>query len=108
LTSIFSSRRLRRLTLTIVLLPLIGWAAAVTYIWSRQEVLLFVPKPLVQSYAFHEADTQEEWVNVPGARLHALHLRQPLVNGQRHTRGVVFYLHGNAGNVATWFTNADF
>ncbi len=104
----FSSRWFRRLALLLVLLPALCWAAAVGYIWARQEKLLFVPTVLAQDHAFHEADTQEEWVNVPGARLHALHLRQPLVNGQRHTRGIVFYLHGNAGNVATWFTNADF
>jgi len=107
-TSIFSSRRFRRLALVLVLLPLLCWAAAVAYIWTRQDKILFFPEPLAQNHAFQEADTQEEWVNVPGARLHALHLRQPMVNGQRHTRGIVFYLHGNAGNVATWFTNADF
>ncbi len=104
----YSSRWLRRLALALVLLPVLCWAAAVGYIWSRQDKLLFVPTVLAQDHAFHEADTQEEWVNVPGARLHALHLRQPWLHGQRHTRGIVFYLHGNAGNVATWFTNADF
>lgn len=108
MSSTYSSRWLRRLALALVLLPALCWATAVGYIWSRQEKLLFFPEPLAPSHAFQTADTQEEWVNVPGARLHALHLRQPVVNGQRLTRGIVFYLHGNAGNVATWFTNADF
>ena len=44
----------------------------------------------------------ETWVNVPGARLHALHLRLPKPDG------VVFFLHGNAGNLQSWFVNADF
>jgi pimeloyl-ACP methyl ester carboxylesterase len=44
----------------------------------------------------------EAWVDVPGARLHALHLRLP------NPRGVVFFLHGNAGNLDSWFSDADF
>lgn len=91
-----------------LLLLLLCWAAAVGYIWSGQEKLLFFPERLAQGQALQASDTREEWVNVPGARLHALHLRQPLLDGQRHTRGIVFYLHGNAGNVGTWFTNAEF
>ena len=41
-------------------------------------------------------------IDVTGARLSALHLRLP------DPQGVVFFLHGNNGNLATWFVNADF
>lgn len=102
------SKWARRAALLLVLLPCLLWAAAVTYVWQRQEHLLFVPQVLARDIDLSQDDTQEEWVEVPGARLHALHMRQPLLNQQRHTRGLVFYLHGNAGNVSTWFTNADF
>lgn len=99
---------LRKLCVALLLAPALLWLGAITLLWSRQEHLLFAPEPLAMGHAFPQADTQEEWVNVPGARLHALHLRQPLLNGQRHTKGIVFYLHGNAGNVATWYTNHDY
>ena len=44
----------------------------------------------------------ETWIEVPGARLHALHLRLPKPDG------VVYYLHGNAGHLQSWFVNVDF
>ncbi|MEF8708857.1 MAG: alpha/beta fold hydrolase [Candidatus Accumulibacter propinquus] len=41
-------------------------------------------------------------IDVGGETLSALHLRLP------NPRGVVFFLHGNTGNLATWFTHSDF
>ena len=41
-------------------------------------------------------------IPVPGATLHALHFTQP------QPRGLVFFLHGNAGNLQTWTTGVDF
>lgn len=99
---------IRRTAVVLMLSPVLLWAAAVAYVWSHQEKLLFAPQVLAQDADLHQADTKEEWVDVPGARLHALHMRQPDVDHRRHTKGLVFYLHGNAGNVSTWFTNADF
>lgn len=99
---------LRKLFVVLLLASALLWLGAMGWLWRQQEHLLFAPEVLAQDHAFTQADTQEEWVNVPGARLHALHMRQPLVNGQRHTKGIVFYLHGNAGNVASWYTNHDF
>ena len=45
---------------------------------------------------------REVRIDVDGATLSALHLKLP------QPRGVVFFLHGNSGNLATWFTNSDF
>ena len=39
---------------------------------------------------------------MPGATLHALHFMQ------EQPRGLVFFLHGNAGNLQTWTTGIDF
>ncbi len=39
---------------------------------------------------------------VAGAQLSALHLRLP------NPKGVVFFLHGNSGNLQTWLTSVDF
>lgn len=79
------------------------YLALLAALWFGQEKLLFLPQKLPPEHRFaFGSDVHEVWVDVPGARLHALHLRLP------DPRGVVFYLHGNAGNLDGWFVNADF
>lgn len=96
-------RRLRRALLGTALVLALGWAAVVGALWWSQERLLFRPLPLPATHDFApDPDVHETWVEVPGARLNALHLRLPRPDG------VVFYLHGNAGNLASWFSTADF
>ncbi|KQT08032.1 alpha/beta hydrolase [Ramlibacter sp. Leaf400] len=75
------------------------YAALLALLWWKQEALLFHPQPLPANYRLAtEPDVHEEQVQVPGATLSVLHLRL------REPRGVVFFLHGNAGNLAGWFT----
>lgn len=84
-----------------LLLALLMLAAAA--LWWGQERLIFLPTPLPPDHRFRlAADVHETWIDVPGARLHALHLRLP------NPDGLVFYLHGNAGNLDSWFVNAEF
>jgi uncharacterized protein len=72
-------------------------------LWLWQERLLFHPRTLPADHRFNVgADVHEVFIDVPGARLNALHLRLP------DPDGVVFYLHGNAGHLQSWFVNADF
>lgn len=72
-------------------------------LYWQQERLIFLPEPLPQEHRFDFGpDVHERWIDVPGARLHALHLRLPA------PRGLVFYLHGNAGNLDGWFGSVDF
>jgi uncharacterized protein len=79
------------------------YGVAVAALWWGQERLLFHPVLLPADHAFRMADdVHESWVDVPGAKLNALHLRLP------HPEGVVFFLHGNAGNLERWFVNVDF
>jgi uncharacterized protein len=85
------------------LLATTGYLLLLALIWLRQEDLIFYPQPLPAGHHFAFGDdVQELWFDVPGARLHALHLRL------QRPDGVVFYLHGNAGNLQNWFVNADF
>ena len=96
-------RRWLRIALALLLLPGLAWAAATVALWWGQEGLLFHPEPLAADTTLAtEADVHERWVEVPGARLSVLELRLP------EPRGVVFFLHGNAGNLRSWFTNTDF
>jgi uncharacterized protein len=75
----------------------------VAALWWGQERLLFIPARLPADHRFSfGADVHERIIEVPGARLSALHLRLPA------PRGVVFFLHGNAGNLQSWFDDLDF
>ncbi len=93
-----------------LLYPLIGvpalgaalYAAAITWLWFRQERLLFEPAPLpADEPLFGDPDVREFMVDVPGARLSVAQLKLP------QPRGVVFYLHGNSGNLRKWFAGLD-
>jgi uncharacterized protein len=79
------------------------YAVVLALVWWLQERLIFLPSALPAEHRFaFGADVHEDWIDVPGARLNALHLRNPA------PRGIVFFLHGNAGNLDGWFSNADF
>lgn len=81
----------------------LAYAALVALLWWRQERLLFFPERLPPDYRFDlAADVHERSIDVPSAVLHALHLQLPA------PRGVVFYLHGNAGSLRSWFADVDF
>jgi uncharacterized protein len=70
------------------------YTAAIGWLWFRQERLLFEPTPLpADEPLVADADVHEAWIDVPGARLSAAQLRLP------NPRGVVFFLHGNSGNL---------
>jgi pimeloyl-ACP methyl ester carboxylesterase len=83
-------------------MALAAYAALLAWMYMRQESLLFYPTPLPPDYAFAIPDVHEVRIDVDGAHLSALHLRLP------HPKGVVFFLHGNAGNLASWFTGSAF
>ena len=88
-----------------VVFALLGalYVALLAALWLGQERLLFFPQALPATHRFAvDADVQEAWVEVPGARLNALHLRLPQPDG------VVFFLHGNGGSLDNWFVNAAF
>jgi hypothetical protein len=79
------------------------WLAACIVLWARQEDLLFAPERLPpQTVLAAEPDVVERVVAVPGAQLSVLELRLP------HPDGVVFFLHGNAGSLRSWFVNTEF
>lgn len=78
------------------------YAAAIGWLYFRQEQLLFEPEPLpLDEPVATDEDTREFFVEVPGARLSVAHLRRP------DPRGVFFFLHGNSGNLKKWFAELD-
>jgi len=78
------------------------YTAAIGYLWVRQERLLFEPVPLdPEDRLVGDEDVVERWIDVPGARLSAAQLKRP------NPRGVVFFLHGNSGNLRDCLVDLD-
>lgn len=78
------------------------YTAAIGWLWFRQERLLFEPTPLkADEPLVPDQDVYERWIEVPGARLSAAQLRRP------EPRGVVFFLHGNSGNLRDCLVDLD-
>ncbi|XVJ70310.1 MAG: alpha/beta hydrolase [Rhizobacter sp.] len=89
-----------RLLAVLALIAVLLYAAAIWWIYLKQEKLLFAPTPLASGHQFNVGgDVHELSITVPGATLSVLQLRLP------KPKGVVFFLHGNAGNLDTWFVN---
>ena len=80
----------------------LGYAAIAGFVYLKQEALIFHPVPLAEGFRFAIPGAEEVKVPVAGAVLSALHFRLP------NPSGVVFFLHGNAGNLQTWMTNVEF
>jgi len=87
----------------ILLALALAYAGVLGVMYLMQERLIFPGTRLPADYRFEFPQRFEEiLVPVPGGSLDALHFMQP------HPRGLVFFVHGNAGNLATWTAGVDF
>ncbi len=87
---------------SLVVVGALLYAGVVGVFYVGQERLIFMPTVLPADHTFTLADTTEVRIPVNGATLSALHFKQP------NARGVIFFLHGNGGNLASWLTTTDF
>jgi uncharacterized protein len=95
--------RWRRRLAGLLVGALLLYGGVLAALWFGQERLLFHPRTLPDGHRFNVgSDVHELFIDVPGARLNALHLRLPKPDG------LVFYLHGNAGHLQSWFVDTDF
>jgi pimeloyl-ACP methyl ester carboxylesterase len=79
-----------------------AYTAAIGWLWFRQERLLFEPTVLPHDQALStDPDVHESTIEVPGAKLSAVQLRLP------QPRGVMFFLHGNSGNLLDCMGDLD-
>ncbi len=79
-----------------------AYTAAIGWLWFRQERILFEPTPLPAGHVLStDPDVHELTIDVPGAKLSAAQLRLP------DPRGVVFFLHGNSGNLTDCLAEID-
>ena len=80
-----------------------SYLALLALLYFAQERLIFLGTPLPAEHLFRfDQRFAEVRIPVPGGTLHALHFTQ------ENPRGLVFFLHGNAGNLQTWTTGVDF
>jgi pimeloyl-ACP methyl ester carboxylesterase len=94
---------MRRAAVSLLLALALGYAVLLALLYLNQERLIFPGTRLPADYRFDFAQRFEEiQVAVPGGSLDALLFTQP------QPRGLVFFIHGNAGNLATWTTGLDF
>jgi pimeloyl-ACP methyl ester carboxylesterase len=77
---------------------LVLYAAVCWLLYLKQESLLFFPQKLPPNYRFTFPDPFEErWITTDdGTRLHGLLFTTD------DPKGLIFYLHGNAGSLAGW------
>jgi uncharacterized protein len=101
-----SSRLLRKgfIVATIVCaIAAVVYGGMLAYLYLSQERLLFRATALPADYQFQFTQPFEELrIRVPGAVLDALYFPQ------QDSHGLVFFLHGNAGNLESWTTGLDF
>src|SRR6202171_6415847 len=99
----FLPRWARNAALILAALVALGYAGAWGTLYLTQERLVLPGTILAADFRFQfDQPFEEVWIPVQGASLHALHFKQP------NPRGVVFFLHGNAGNLVSWTTGLDF
>ena len=99
-------KRIHSIVTWLMVLGLLGYVAAMGWLYVSQERLLFTMEVIPASQPLAALKTQGEGVNeftvtVPGATLSGLQLKLP------NPKGVVFFLHGNSGNLDTWFINTE-
>ncbi|MEO8485881.1 MAG: alpha/beta fold hydrolase, partial [Betaproteobacteria bacterium] len=84
-------------------LSALGYVLLLAALYVGQESLIFPGTPLPADHRFaFDQPFEEIRVPVDGGSLDALLFRQP------DPRGLVFFLHGNRGNLQTWTTGLDF
>jgi pimeloyl-ACP methyl ester carboxylesterase len=100
------TKRLRRgiggFIASAALLGVLAYAGVAGFFYVGQENLIFRPTPLPATHNFNLPETKEISLAVDGATLSALHFKQP------DAKGVIFFLHGNSGNLSSWLRTTDF
>jgi uncharacterized protein len=96
-------RKAREILVTVITLPLLLTTAFAGSLYFFQESLIFVGTRLPDDHRFEfDVPFRELTIAVDGAELNALHFQQP------SPRGLVFFLHGNAGNLQSWTSNIGY
>lgn len=89
---------MRKIFLIIISIITIGYVGILGYLFMYQEKIIFLPQKLEKNYQFNFPQRFEE-INIKT-------YDQKILNGilfkADSSKGLVFYLHGNAGSLSTW------
>ena len=97
------SRKIPTAILRVATASILAYSLMLGYLYAAQESLIFVGTKLPADHEFEfDLPYRELTIDVDGAALNALHFLQP------DPRGLVFFLHGNGGNLRSWTTGADY
>lgn len=97
------SRKISSAVLRIAAASTLAYLLLLGYLYAAQESLIFVGTKLPANYTFEfDLPYRELTIDADGAALNALHFQQP------NPRGLVFFLHGNGGNLRSWTSGADY
>lgn len=87
----------------IAVIPVLMGSAIASFVFVSQETMIFYPTPLPPDHQFvFDVPFEEVTIPVDGAEINALHFRQA------NPRGLIFFLHGNGGNLESWASDIDF
>ncbi len=97
------AKPLRKLLIFTSVVPLLLYSLFVMYLYIAQEGLIFRGTKLPTEHQFEfDVPFRELSIPVEGAELNALWFRQA------NPRGLVFFLHGNGGNLESWTSNVAY
>ena len=94
---------LRKIFLGLGVFALVAYLGICTLLYFQQEKMIFHPHPLPKDFAFGYKNSYQE-MQIPtfdGKKLDGLLFKAD------SSKGLVFYLHGNAGALDTWGDIAD-
>ncbi len=88
---------------SVILTPIAIYGLFVVALFFKQESMIFPGTTLPCNHQFKfDVPFQELTIPVDGAELSGLHFKQP------DPRGLIFFLHGNGGNLESWTSGADY
>jgi len=89
--------------MAVTAMPILLVGAFFANLYFSQENLIFPATKLPRDHQFvFDVPFQEITISVDGAEINGLHFQQP------DPRGLIFFLHGNGGNLDSWTTNVDY
>ena len=98
-----SKKTWRKIFIAVAATPILLAGVFLTYVYASQESMIFAATKLPPDHQFvFEVPFDEVTIEVEGAEINALHFQQP------NPRGLVFFLHGNGGNLDSWTSNVGY
>ncbi len=86
-----------KLLILLLIFLAVLYLVATTAVWYFQEKFIFLPEKLSRTFEFKFKHPYKElFITTKDAVLNALYFQHP------SSKGIIFYLHGNAGSMRTW------